>query len=205
MQSGPRKIVDMMNDPIFVAALPTTRSEALRLGLPKYLSTKLCPKQHNAYRLTKNGSCGQCASDVANKSNGVKKPRSHVDKKWNDSDKAKDAKQRWKERNPKWAWVVSAVGGARTRSRWAGVEFNLTNEYIYGITSEQCPVLGTAFIFLGAGNDIAANPSIDRIDPNKGYVIGNVAVISRRANMIKSNATSDELYKVANWLRLQGN
>jgi len=205
MKSGPRRIVDMMNDPTFVAALPTSREEALRLGSPKYMSTKLCPKSHNSYRLTKNGSCGQCASDVANKSSSVKRPRTRVDKTWNSSTKAKNAKQRWKERNPKWAWVVSAVGSARTRSRWASVEFNLTNEYIYGITEDQCPVLGTPFVFLGAGSDIKSNPSIDRIDPTKGYTVGNVAVISRRANMIKSNATADEIYKVASWLRTQGN
>lgn len=42
--------------------------------------------------------------------------------------------------------------------------------------------------------------SLDRIVPSLGYVPGNVAVISHRANRIKSDATADELRAVADWL-----
>ena len=34
---------------------------------------------------------------------------------------------------------------------------------------------------------------IDRIDSSKGYVKGNVRVISKRANTLKNNATIEEL------------
>lgn len=37
------------------------------------------------------------------------------------------------------------------------------------------------------------SPSLDRIDSSKGYVKGNVRVISARANMLKNNATVEEL------------
>lgn len=39
--------------------------------------------------------------------------------------------------------------------------------------------------------------SLDRIDNSKGYVRGNVMVISLRANAIKNNATAEELTAVA--------
>ena len=39
----------------------------------------------------------------------------------------------------------------------------------------------------------ADSPSLDRINPNLGYIKGNVWVISYRANMIKNNATLEEL------------
>jgi hypothetical protein len=36
-------------------------------------------------------------------------------------------------------------------------------------------------------------PSLDRIDNNKGHVKGNVRMISYRANVLKSDATVEEL------------
>ena len=37
------------------------------------------------------------------------------------------------------------------------------------------------------------SPSLDRIDSTKGYVPGNVWVISNKANRMKSNAAAEEL------------
>ena len=37
------------------------------------------------------------------------------------------------------------------------------------------------------------SPTIDKLIPSLGYTKGNVWVISRRANMIKSDATLEEL------------
>jgi hypothetical protein len=39
-------------------------------------------------------------------------------------------------------------------------------------------------------------PSIDRIDNNKGYTKDNIMVISRRANILKKDATFDELITI---------
>ena len=40
---------------------------------------------------------------------------------------------------------------------------------------------------------IENSPSLDRIDPTKGYVKGNVWIISHKANVFKSYATHEEL------------
>jgi hypothetical protein len=45
----------------------------------------------------------------------------------------------------------------------------------------------------GNGKSTASSPSLDRIDSSKGYVKGNVRVISHRANLLKNNATVEEL------------
>jgi hypothetical protein len=41
---------------------------------------------------------------------------------------------------------------------------------------------------------------LDRIDNNEGYVKGNVAVISFRANTLKNNATAEELRAIADYM-----
>lgn len=64
------------------------------------------------------------------------------------------------------------------------------------VIPERCPVLGIP-LRLGEMSDRASSPSLDRIDPRRGYVRGNVLVVSYRANQIKSDATPDELRRVA--------
>lgn len=48
----------------------------------------------------------------------------------------------------------------------------------------------------GTGKAVDSSPSLDRLIPAKGYVKGNVRVISRRANCLKSNGTLEEFRAV---------
>lgn len=61
---------------------------------------------------------------------------------------------------------------------------------------EFCPVLGLRLQH-GSGKATDASPSLDRIDNTKGYVQGNVMVVSNRANLLKRDATPDELQRLA--------
>lgn len=64
---------------------------------------------------------------------------------------------------------------------------------------EICPVLGIELIAGGgAGSD--NTPSLDRIIPEKGYVKGNVRIISMRANRIKDNGTAEEHRRIADYI-----
>lgn len=45
------------------------------------------------------------------------------------------------------------------------------------------------------------SPSIDQIEPRKGYVLGNIQVVSWRANRLKSDATPDELLKIGHYMK----
>jgi len=58
-------------------------------------------------------------------------------------------------------------------------------------------VLGIPLKF--GGKDYA--PSMDKIIPALGYVKGNIQIISMRANRIKSNATTEELRLVADYMQ----
>jgi len=65
---------------------------------------------------------------------------------------------------------------------------------------EICPVLG--FILKkGEGKIFPNSPSLDRIIPEKGYVKGNIIVISHMANSIKQNATPEQIVAVGEFFK----
>jgi hypothetical protein len=69
---------------------------------------------------------------------------------------------------------------------------------------EYCPVFGT-LLYYGLNHKWEIprehTPSIDRIVPEKGYVKGNIAVISWRANELKRDGTVEEFSKLLDWMR----
>ena len=79
---------------------------------------------------------------------------------------------------------------ARKRAKRFELPFDITPDDI--TIPERCPVLG---IQLNAGTRDGA-ASLDRMQPNLGYVPGNIRVISFRANRIKSDATIKEMTAV---------
>lgn len=60
----------------------------------------------------------------------------------------------------------------------------------------HCPVFGV-LLEMGQGSMHPFSPSLDRIVPALGYTKGNIIVVSLRANTIKSDATPEEIAKVA--------
>ena len=63
---------------------------------------------------------------------------------------------------------------------------------------EYCPYLGIKLDYdYGKGSIKENSPSFDRIDSSKGYVSGNVEIVSHKANTMKSNGTVEEQVKMA--------
>lgn len=87
---------------------------------------------------------------------------------------------------------------AKRRAKAADLPFSLTAPDILAVwpRNGRCPVLGTRF----DRRSLHTSPSLDRIDPRAGYVPGNIAVISHRANTIKSDGTASEHRKIAQWM-----
>lgn len=77
----------------------------------------------------------------------------------------------------------------RDDARKNGVPFTIKVSDV--VIPDMCPVLGTPM----------RRPSIDKIIPELGYVPHNVRVISMRANRIKSDATYEELARIAEYVR----
>jgi len=91
------------------------------------------------------------------------------------------------------------VESAKATAKAKGLPFNLTSDYVRSIWNETCPVLGIR-LKKGSGYRVDESPSLDRIVPARGYVIGNVHVISWRANRIKNNGTVEDLMKIAEYM-----
>ena len=91
------------------------------------------------------------------------------------------------------------MNGLKRRALQKDVPFDLDLGDI--LFPKTCPILG---IELSRNEDYQGpaknSPSIDRIDPSKGYVKGNIQIISHLANAMKQNATPEELRMFAKWV-----
>ena len=87
---------------------------------------------------------------------------------------------------------------AKHRAKQRGIPFDI--EYSDIIIPATCPLLGVPLIrgVLKLGPN---SPTLDRKIPSLGYVKGNVWVISHRANVIKNDATLEELELLTSNLR----
>lgn len=90
--------------------------------------------------------------------------------------------------------------GSRRRAKLSGIPFNLKLEDIPQIPT-TCPILSIPLKVRETRGASPNSPSLDRKIPSKGYVVGNVQVISHRANQIKSDASVEEVGKVYDYMR----
>jgi hypothetical protein len=101
----------------------------------------------------------------------------------------------------KYGHLVKMIGAIRHRAKKKNIPFDIDVEYLELIATDGCPIFHTVFDWgldkKGGGKN---RPSLDRIIPELGYIKGNVAFISKWANIIKSDATEKELYAIADWL-----
>jgi len=85
---------------------------------------------------------------------------------------------------------------ATKRARERGLDVNITEQDIK--VPERCPYLDIPLVIHRARGDPRRDiASLDRIDNTKGYVKGNIEVISWLANSMKQNASVEDLQKFA--------
>ena len=101
------------------------------------------------------------------------------------------------KKNPAKGMWKMAKNRVQKTGKW---EFTITEQDI--VVPEFCPVFGMRLEF-GRMPDRENSPSLDRIDSTKGYIPGNVAVISWAANKLKSNGTADQHRLIADWMDAQ--
>ena len=102
---------------------------------------------------------------------------------------AAERNRQWRKDNPE----KQMLRGVKKRVREKGYDMDIDLSDI--TIPSHCPILEIPLI-LGGGDNA---PTLDRIDNDKGYVKGNVHVISYRANRFKSDGTLQELILLGKW------
>ena len=159
--------------------LPASWSEAKKLEAGRYFTGKPCMNGHVAQRYTSNHNCVECAKIHSLSKESVKRV-----KKWY-------AGLSDRERMLTWAKY--------RHKRYSDKPFDLVENDIEW--PSRCPALGVELIYSSGNRTEPNRATLDRTDPSRGYEKGNVAVISRKANLIKNDGNSIEISSVARWLR----
>lgn len=83
------------------------------------------------------------------------------------------------------------------------MEFRITAVDL-GTPPTHCPILGLQLQYErpGTKGPRDGSPSIDRIDNTRGYIKGNVRLISHRANRLRSDANFAELQAITRDMQL---
>lgn len=83
---------------------------------------------------------------------------------------------------------------ARTRARNSGLPFNISIDDV--VIPKRCPILNVALGKVGGPHA----PALDRINNKRGYVKGNVAVISKLANSMKGCMTVKDVQRLLSYM-----
>jgi hypothetical protein len=152
-----------------------TREEAKKQGFYRYYNGKSCRKGHVSQKYVSNMGCIEC-SNVKNKS----------------LENRKLSKEKYEELGKK--YIKSMWWRAKKRSEKSGVSFNIRIDDI--LMPDICPVFGFKFEVGNGKGPTDKSPSLDRIDNSKGYVKGNIQVISFKANKMKNDCNVDDVEKL---------
>jgi len=172
----------------------TPRLIAKAQGSTRYIGQP-CIHGHNGERFVRNNSCVFCHSKTKRstpKYGKIGRPRKHALF-------VGPLKPR-KKHPPK---PVTEFDFWVRRNRLQRKErTQLPVEYYQALFVTHCPLLGIELTYANCKQQRAPDnyATLDRIDPAKGYTLGNVQILSFRANTIKGDATLEELKQIVqNW------
>lgn len=126
--------------------------------------------------------------------------------KWATKNSFKDLKEHNKSydilrKSTKLGHIKRLYQNIKSRAKKHNLPFDLTLEYLESIAPNKCPVFNVKLCWGESTKTAKKNsPSLDRIDPKKGYVKNNVCWISQLANKMKQDATTDQLKQFSNWI-----
>jgi hypothetical protein len=96
--------------------------------------------------------------------------------------------------NQRERYIARAFRLKRLNALREGCKWDLERTDVHWPT--HCPILGIELNYEKRKGRADDSPSFDQIRPGKGYVKGNVQIISLRANRIKNNGTAREHFLI---------
>lgn len=154
----------------------TKRLQAKAAGSRYYYTGITCKNGHDSKRFTHNGACYTCVQLASKKRYTYARHNDLIYRK----KRIINQKRNWCLRNK--------------------TDFDLTVENLNWPIN--CPVLGIPLNYLDESTkDLKNAPSLDRIDPTKGYTADNVRVISNRANRLKLDASVQEIELLLSYMK----
>lgn len=174
----------------------TPRLLAKAQGSTRYIGMP-CIHGHAGERFVHNNGCVGCKKEYKKKT-AVYKKRGRPRKSELFVGPAKPKRVTFTPETEIDYWIVRSKGNKKARQRK-----ELSIEDYKSLVVTHCPLLGLKLSY--AKYDTNQTPdnyaSLDKIDPTKGYVVGNVQIISFRANTLKNSATLEELKMIVqNWV-----
>ncbi len=204
---------------------PISRSEAQAAGLTHYYTHKSCKHGHLSRRYVANGQCVICAR--ANALNYRNRDRQNYNSKMRTYRKGNpQLRKREQLRAKMYAPLFKKqhqirlkkvsenpfmpenslflarrmVHGSRSRAKQRKVLHTIYAQDILPLPS-HCPILGVELSYGQISHrGRSCHASLDEIIVGEGYVPGNVAIISIRANTLKSNITLSEIAQLYKYI-----
>ena len=113
-------------------------------------------------------------------------------KEYRSTDWYKENHRRWEKEYRRRFPEKALYRSCKKRSQREGIPFDIELSDI--VIPDKCPILDTPIVY-GSENKNEW-PSVDKVNPAKGYTKSNVRVISYRANRMKSNMTIDDVKRM---------
>jgi hypothetical protein len=171
--------------------------EAKIIGEATYIGSP-CIQGHDGKRYTRNGNCFYCRNEASSR-------------------KAKLKRSRKIGRPRKYKTFVGPIKPTKKHAPKPITEFEfwvhrsrrknkerrvIPYDHYLSLYTSHCPLLNIELEY--RNHEQSKMPknyaTLDKIDPSKGYVVGNLQILSHRANTLKSDASLEELKTlIKNW------
>jgi hypothetical protein len=98
--------------------------------------------------------------------------------------------------------MTKMLSGSRKRAEHMNRDHDITLTDLFELYVEICPILGIDILWDNTEVVRHGSPSLDRVNNKKGYIKGNVQIISHRANSLKRDYLLVEWEKMRDYMQM---